>query len=88
MFPVNLGVHPVPEVGLQADQVTKQVDQINLHQLTLPHVDSMECKILSAGFANPAGQLHGQEAGHEREGGSVGHLVRVWPWNFLAAWSN
>jgi hypothetical protein len=37
-------VHPVPQVGLQADQVTKQTDKIDLHGFTLAHVNSVECK--------------------------------------------
>jgi hypothetical protein len=38
------GVHPVPQVGLQADHVTKQTDKIDLHGFTLAHVNSVECK--------------------------------------------
>ena len=44
MLLADSSVHPVPQVGLQADQVTKQTDKIDLHGFTLAHVNSVECK--------------------------------------------
>ena len=54
MLLADSGFHPVPQVGLQADQVTKQTDQIDRHRFTLAHIDSMECKCQQLGpFMTP-----------------------------------
>ena len=39
---LNLRLDPIPQLGLETNEITEQSDNIDTHQRTLPQVDSVE----------------------------------------------
>ncbi len=39
---LNLRLDPIPQLGLQTNEITEQSDNIETHQRTLPQLDSVE----------------------------------------------